>query len=95
MVEQNIVKELAHVIEVEQIVRDAHEIFLEEQRKNQGNSLKCCAERQLDQASNLPAPCGGSMDICQYFYDSAPSGTYGTMTYLMRAYFSRPDIIVQ
>lgn len=94
MVEQNIVKELGHVIEVEQIVRNAHEIFLEEQRKNKGNSLRCCANRQLD-ATTSAVPCGGAADICQYFYDSAPSGTYGTMTYLMRSYFSRPDIIVE
>ena len=111
MVEQNIVKELGQVVEVEHIVRSAHEIFLDEQRRNQGNSARCCAERQLEtansrgggggapasqqQPSSSPAPCGGSMDICQYFYDSAPSGTYGTMTYLMRAYFSRPDIVLE
>lgn len=94
MVEQNIVKQLGHVIEVEQIVRNAHEIFLDEQRKNRGNSMRCCASRQLD-SSSAPTQCGGAADICQYFYDSAPSGTYGTMTYLMRSYFSRPDIIVE
>lgn len=92
MVEQNIVKELGHVVEVEQIVRNAHEIFLDEQRKNKGNSLKCCANKQLDATS---VPCGGAADICHCFYDSAPSGTYGTMTYLTRSYFSRSDIIVQ
>mgnify|MGYP001016379760 CR=1 FL=1 len=92
MVEQNIVKELGHVIEVEQIVRNAHEIFLDEQRKNRGNSTRCCANKQLDSSA---VPCGGAADVCQCFYDSAPSGTYGTMTYLMRAYFSRTDIIVQ
>lgn len=85
MVEQNIVKELGHVVEVEQIVRNAHEIFLDEQRKNKGNSIRCCANKQLDTNS---VPCGGAADICQCFYDSAPSGTYGTMTYLMRSYFS-------
>lgn len=95
MVEQNIVKELGHVIEVEQIVRNAHEIFLDEQRKNKGNSTRCCAGRQLHSAAIPSTQCGGAADICQYFYDSAPSGTYGTMTYLMRSYFSRPDIIIQ
>lgn len=85
MVEQNIVKELGHVVEVEQIVRNAHEIFLDEQRKNNGNSIRCCANKQLDTNT---VPCGGAADICQCFYDSAPSGTYGTMTYLMRSYFS-------
>lgn len=29
--------------------------------------------------------CGGAAHICQHFYDSAPSGCYGTMTYLVRA----------
>lgn len=93
MVEQNTVKELGHVIEVEQIVRNAHEIFLDEQRKNNGNSMRCCANKQLDASSAIP--CGGAADICQCFYDSAPSGTYGTMTYLMRSYFSRQDIVIQ
>lgn len=27
----------------------------------------------------------GSQGICKFFYDSAPSGTYGTMSYLVRA----------
>lgn len=97
MVEQNIVKELGHVIEVEQIVKNAHEIFLDEQRKNKGNALRCCANRPMDTPTTQPGtvPCGGAADICQYFYDSAPSGTYGTMTYLMRSYFTRHDIIVE
>lgn len=29
--------------------------------------------------------CGGAAYICQHFYDTAPSGSYGTMTYLTRA----------
>ncbi len=29
--------------------------------------------------------CAGAANICQHFYDSAPSGCYGTMTYLVRA----------
>lgn len=99
MVEQNIVKQLGHVIEVEQIVRNAHEIFLDEQRKNKGNSMRCCANRYLEAGANNSASpsnaCGGAADICQCFYDSAPSGTYGTMTYLMRSYFSRADTVVQ
>lgn len=98
MVEQNIVKQLGDVIEVEQIVRNAHEIFLDEQRKNKGNSMRCCANRYLEVGGSSVSPsnsCGGAADICQCFYDSAPSGTYGTMTYLMRSYFSRNDIIVQ
>lgn len=112
MIEQNVVKKLGHVIEVEQIVRNAHEIFLDEQRKSIGVSTRCCAVRlessdQQDQQqqqvhqehveeTNVEiVPCGGAADICQCFYDSAPSGTYGTMTYLMRSYFARTDIVIQ
>lgn len=29
--------------------------------------------------------CGGAAYICQHFYDSAPSGSYGTMSYIIRA----------
>ena len=29
--------------------------------------------------------CGGARGICKFFYDSAPSGTYGTLSYLVRA----------
>lgn len=102
MVEQNIVKQLGHVIEVEQIVRNAHDIFLDEQRKMNGNSMRCCANRfvvlENNNRDNNLSPsiaCGGAADICLCFYDRAPSGTYGTMTYLMRAYFSRSDIVVK
>ena len=28
--------------------------------------------------------CGGARGICKFFYDSAPSGTYGTLSYLVR-----------
>lgn len=89
MVENNIVNELGQIIEIEQIVRNAHEIYLNEQRRNKGNSTRCCAP--LD--GGLPViPCGGAAEICQRLYDSPPSGTFGTMTYLMRSYFCRDDI---
>ena len=29
--------------------------------------------------------CGGEMGVCVHFYDSAPSGPFGTMSYLVRA----------
>ncbi len=29
--------------------------------------------------------CDGYNSVCVYFYDSAPSGMYGTMSYLSRA----------
>lgn len=32
-----------------------------------------------------PARCGGAAGICLHFYDTAPSGRFGTMTYMCRA----------
>lgn len=29
--------------------------------------------------------CGGAAYICKHFYDSAPSGSYGTISYIIRA----------
>lgn len=52
-----------------------------------GDATLCCAkpdhERDLA-ASEGSLICGGAAYICQLFYDSAPSGSFGTMTYLMR-----------
>ena len=33
---------------------------------------------------NKGTKCGGDGAICKFFYDSAPSGTYGTLSYLVR-----------
>ncbi|RWS17764.1 hypothetical protein B4U79_14260 [Dinothrombium tinctorium] len=53
----------------------------QQQKKQNGDATLCCAaepdKRVLD--------CNGTANICQHFYDSAPSGCYGTMTYLIRA----------
>lgn len=52
-----------------------------------GDATLCCAkpehERELS-ATDGGLICGGAAYICQLFYDSAPSGSFGTMTYLMR-----------
>lgn len=52
-----------------------------------GDATLCCAkpdhERDLA-ATEGGLVCGGAAYICQLFYDSAPSGSFGTMTYLMR-----------
>lgn len=52
-----------------------------------GDATLCCAkpehERDLSSAEG-GLICGGAAYICQLFYDSAPSGSFGTMTYLMR-----------
>ena len=54
----------------------------------QGDATLCCAKARDQRAELTPAGallCGGAAYICQHFYDSAPSGSYGTMTYLIRA----------
>ena len=56
----------------------------------------CCWQRELDGDVTLccaagtgrlsvPLKCGGAAGICQNLYDSAPSGQYGTMSYLCRS----------
>lgn len=55
--------------------------------KCNGDATLCCAKpkeaREMSQTGGLL--CGGAAYICQHFYDSAPSGCYGTMTYITRA----------
>lgn len=66
-------------IDVESIVQRAHALFLEDQRLCRGNSTLCCLV-------NPPlVPCGRIAGICQHFLDTAPSGCFGTMTYLARS----------
>lgn len=52
-----------------------------------GDATLCCAKpRDQRETTNTGGLlCGGAAYICQHFYDSAPSGAYGTMTYLTRA----------
>ncbi|CAN8005577.1 unnamed protein product [Ixodes hexagonus] len=66
--------------DVEALVRSAHQLFLEDQRRCGGNSTLCCC-------SGCPGGtwCRPTAGLCQHFYDSAPSGCFGTMTYLVRA----------
>lgn len=49
-----------------------------------GDATLCCAKggQIIDNGGLL---CGGAAYICQHFYDSAPSGSYGTLTYMARA----------
>ena len=50
----------------------------------QGDATLCCTVT-TDDAED----CDGSAGICRHFYDSAPSGRYGTMTYFSQAVASR------
>uniref|UniRef100_M3XV28 Phosphorylase b kinase regulatory subunit n=1 Tax=Mustela putorius furo TaxID=9669 RepID=M3XV28_MUSPF len=58
------------IIHVDQIVRTANQLFLHDQM-----SIGAVDTLDKDQATG----------ICHFFYDSAPSGAYGTMTYLTKA----------
>lgn len=47
------------------------------QKAHGGPSMDCCCVHA--------GSCGGPAGICIHFYDSAPSGRYGTMTYMAQA----------
>ncbi|CAF0777069.1 unnamed protein product [Didymodactylos carnosus] len=64
------------IIVIEDIVSTANQIFLQDQRAFGGDASKCCANG---------APCVSSAGICVHFYDSAPSGRFGTINYFLRA----------
>lgn len=68
------------IINVKSIVMRANSIFIDEQQYMNGDVLLCCAK-----SNQSPLKCGGVAGICQHFYDSAPSGRYGTMSYLCKA----------
>jgi len=77
-------------IKLDDIVNQAHYIFLRQQRSEGGDAMLCCANfadheyyQRVEQ--NQGSPCSASNNICRYFYDSAPSGAYGTMTYFAQA----------
>ncbi|CAG9764176.1 unnamed protein product [Ceutorhynchus assimilis] len=85
--EYNVAPFLGGVIQIEYLVHRANELFLSDQMSCDGDATLCCAkpreQRETTNAGGLL--CGGAAYICQHFYDSAPSGAYGTMTYLTRA----------
>ncbi|KAH7937834.1 hypothetical protein HPB49_016582 [Dermacentor silvarum] len=86
-VENDTVANFKMPIDVESIVQHANGLFLDDQRSCQGNATLCCTSPRGDMA------CQSSVGIYEHFYDSAPSGTYGTMTYLMRAVaYTLPDV---
>ncbi|XP_055383024.1 probable phosphorylase b kinase regulatory subunit alpha isoform X3 [Condylostylus longicornis] len=84
--EHNMVPSLGGIICVEHLVHRANQLFLEDQRKCNGDAKLCCAKNDgKDTTSSGMLLCGGAAYICQHLYDSAPSGSYGTMTYMARA----------
>ncbi len=84
-VENKIVPLLDDVINVEGIVKEANAIFLRDQAEVVGDATLCCAESADKSATgSARTPCGSAAGICRFFYDSAPSGAYGTMCYIVR-----------
>ncbi|KAH9640651.1 hypothetical protein HF086_000595 [Spodoptera exigua] len=82
VVEYKAVAHLGGTIEVESLVHRANQIFLDDQMRCNGDATLCCAKEGSREGSLV---CGGAAGVCQHLYDSAPSGSYGTMTYLARA----------
>ncbi|GLV35729.1 uncharacterized protein CBL_01120 [Carabus blaptoides fortunei] len=93
--EYNVVQHLGGIIQVEHLVHRANQIFLDDQMKCNGDATLCCAKPKEQRETSLTGGllCGGAAYICQHFYDSAPSGSYGTMTYLTRAVASTLDCV--
>jgi len=78
--EHDAVPFLGNILEIEGFVHKANEIFLEDQEKVQGDATLCCVSPTAGKE-----PCSGAAGICTHFYDSAPSGCFGSMIYLIRA----------
>ena len=83
VVEYNVVPYLGHTIKVEELVITANKIFLQDQLRQDGDASLCCAVSQ--EGVGAGGRCGGAAGVCVHLYDSAPSGTYGSMSYLVRA----------
>lgn len=70
--EHNMVASLGGIIYVEHLVHKANQLFLEDQRKVQGDATLCCAKSK-DEKKEVTASgmllCGGAAYICQHLYD--------------------------
>jgi len=64
------------IITIDKIIEDANQLFLEDQKVYNGDATLCCA---------IGKRCPGPHNICEHFYDLAPSGRYGSMNYLFKA----------
>ncbi|XP_003747895.1 probable phosphorylase b kinase regulatory subunit alpha [Galendromus occidentalis] len=71
---------MPNFIRVDTIVQTAHDLFLADQLQYKGNSTLCC----LNYTSQAD-PCHKIAGLCEFFIDSAPSGSFGTMTYMLRS----------
>lgn len=69
--EHNMVINLGDIICVEHLVHKANQLFLDDQRKIQGDATLCCAKSK-DGKETTPSGlllCGGAAYICQHLYD--------------------------
>lgn len=71
--EHNMVARLGEIICVEHLVHKANQLFLDDQRKVQGDATLCCA-KSADKGGREITPaglllCGGAAYICQHLYD--------------------------
>uniref|UniRef100_A0A131YNN7 Phosphorylase b kinase regulatory subunit n=1 Tax=Rhipicephalus appendiculatus TaxID=34631 RepID=A0A131YNN7_RHIAP len=80
LAEHNVVTFINKVISVDGLVQHAYKVFLDDQKLCNGDATLCCATDGVPKAQ-----CNKVANLCQHFYDSAPSGCYGTMTYLIKA----------
>lgn len=67
--EHNMVPNLGGIICVEHLVHRANQLFLEDQRKVQGDATLCCAKDGKETTPSGMLLCGGAAYICQHLYD--------------------------
>ncbi|OQR77192.1 putative phosphorylase b kinase regulatory subunit alpha-like, partial [Tropilaelaps mercedesae] len=76
---------LSKYIRVDTIVQTAHDLFLADQLQYKGNSTLCCLQfAKVGDQTNAQS-CNKIAGLCEHFLDSAPSGSFGTMSYLLRS----------
>lgn len=68
---------LNEIVIIDRIVELANDLFLTEQIEENGDATLCCA---------IGKKCSGSRQICEHFYDLAPSGRYGSMNYIFKSF---------
>lgn len=76
---------LGDIVSAQDIVHLANNIFLQDQKQEGGDATTCCARDKKEPGIGGGLTCGGAAYICIHFYDSAPSGKFGTMSYMIRA----------
>lgn len=64
-------------VSVPQVELCFHYTVFPSQKQHGGPATECCLKHV--------GSCGGPAGVCVFFYDCAPSGRYGTMSYLAQA----------